>query len=184
MKTYLTHLWERVLSDDHSAWTELVSRYSGLVFSTAIKIGLSNIDAEDCAQQTWISLYKNRKTIKDPIGLPAWLILTTKRGAIKILKKLQKQSDFPADTEMIDNSLPPDEILLKLELQDAVEHAVEQLDSRCQQLFSLLFLSQEQHSYLEIARILKISPNNLGSVRSRCLKKLSVVLKKMGYLEH
>ncbi|MEZ5359983.1 MAG: sigma-70 family RNA polymerase sigma factor [Candidatus Zixiibacteriota bacterium] len=181
---FLINLWDRILSDDRAAWGELVARYSGLVFSTAIKIGLSNIDAEDCTQQTWISLYKNRRSIKDPVALPAWLILTTKRHAVKILKKIQKQSNSPFDITTDSNSLPPDEILLKLELQDAVEHAVEQLEPRCRKLFTLLFLSSRQYSYGEIAKILGVTPNNLGSVRTRCLNKLAVILKKMGYLEH
>ncbi len=184
MNEYLLQLWNRVLEGDNIAWSELVKRYSALVFTVATRIGLSNIDAEDCAQYTWVTLYKKRHTIKDPIGLPAWLILTTKRRAMRILKTQHRQSDFPADLEYVESSIPPDKELLNLELQDILERAIEQLDPRCQKLLYSLFLSPKEYSYEDIARELGISRNTLGPLRSRCLKKLRTIVKKMGYPEY
>jgi len=177
-------LWSQVKKGDHAAWIELVNRYSGLIFAVARRIGLSNLDVEDCAQYTWTALFRNRHKIKDPVSLPAWLILTTKRQAVKVLKRQQRLDECPAHFDGCEGGIPPDEELLKLELQDVIEHAIGQLGPKCRKLIYALFLSSEKKSYKDIARELDISPNNMGSSRSRCLKKLAEILKKMGYPEH
>ena len=70
----IEHIWKSVLAGDVHAWGELVRVYAALVNTVARRVGLSGLDAEDCAQHTWMSLYRNRRVIKDPQALPAWLI--------------------------------------------------------------------------------------------------------------
>jgi RNA polymerase sigma factor (sigma-70 family) len=184
LSAFIKNLWPAIKNGDQAAWSELVARYSGLVLTVAKKVGLTGTDAEDCAQHTWTALFHNRHSLKDPESLPSWLIITTKRHAIKILKKQQRDDRLIPEIHNPNNAIPPDEELLKLELQDIVEHALEQLDSKCQKLLLALFLSDERQSYQEIARQLNLSANTMGSLRSRCLKKLSEILKNLGYLEH
>ncbi|MFW9817841.1 MAG: RNA polymerase sigma factor, partial [Candidatus Thorarchaeota archaeon] len=69
-------IWRRVVIGDAVAWRELVETFAGLVYGVARRVGLSVPDAEDCAQQTWLTLYRKKDTIKDPQSLPAWLIRT------------------------------------------------------------------------------------------------------------
>ncbi len=184
MSEEIKKLWSQIKKGNHAAWIVLVNRYSGLIYTVARRIGLSNLDAEDCAQYTWTALFRNRHSIKDPVSLPAWLILTTKRQAVKMLKQKQRYEKFPSDLGDVGQGIPPDEELLKLELQDVIEHAIEQLGPKCQKLIYALFLSSKKKSYKDIARELDISLNNLGPSRSRCLKRLAEILKKMGYPEH
>ena len=77
-------LWERVLADDRTSWADVVRRYAALVFTVAIRAGLSQTDAEDCGQQVWLALYRTRMQLRDPDRLPAWLIQTTRRRAIRM----------------------------------------------------------------------------------------------------
>jgi len=180
----IDELWARVGSGDHAAWSELISRYAALVYTVARRMGLPAFDADDCAQHTWLALYRNRNAIKDPMGLPAWLIMTTKRQALRMLRQQQRWKDCPLDIKLPDPVIPPDDELLLLELQDALEHAIEQLDTRCQKLITSLFLADEDVSYKDIARALRVSINAVGRMRSRCLRRLRKILVTMGYLEH
>ena len=181
MNSQIVKLWDKVRKDDQDAWVRLVNLYAGLVNTVARRVGLSTFDAEDCAQHTWMALYRNRRVIRDPLRLPAWLILTTKRYAIRMLNRQHRQSSLSQHLDPETVEAPPDKELLRLERQDILQHAIEQLDERCRRLLLALFLSSENLSYREIAQALKISPNAMGPLRSKCLKRLRRILDKIGY---
>ena len=94
MKKDLSQIWNEILSDDKDSWKELVIRYQPLVMTVALRTGLSNSDAEDCSQHTWISLYKNRDRIADPLRLPSWLIKTTNRRAMRIIYNKKRDREI------------------------------------------------------------------------------------------
>lgn len=181
MNRQIDELWEKVRCGDQDAWARLVNRYAGLVNTVARRVGLSTFDAEDCAQNTWLALYRNRGVIRDPSRLPAWLIMTTKRYAIRMLDRQYRQGTFSQHVEPESVGAPPDEELLRLESQDILNHAIGQLDERCQRLLHALFLSPDNPSYRKIANTLQISPNAMGPLRSRCMKRLRKILDEMGY---
>lgn len=101
-----------------------------------------------------------------------------------MLRRQSQQIDFPVVNEVVETRALPDEELLRLERLDILQHAMEQLDERCRRLLIALFLSPDTMSYNEIAKSLKISPNAMGPLRSRCLKRLRKILDEMGYLLH
>jgi RNA polymerase sigma factor (sigma-70 family) len=181
MTQHIKEIWKSVVEGDHDAWKSLVRRYQALVITVARRVGLSPPDAEDCAQQTWMSLYRNRRAIKDPERLPAWLIRTTRRRAVRTAQRLVRTSPAEPDSRFETNVSQPDEEVLLVERQGVLEVALEQLDPRCAKLLRALFFSPEDKSYREIARDLEISPNTLGPLRSRCLKRLREILEEMGY---
>ncbi len=181
MNNQIDKLWDKVRKGDQDAWARLVNRYAGLVNTVARRVGLSTFDAEDCAQNTWLALYRNRGVIRDPSRLPAWLIMTTKRYAIRMLDRQYRQSTFSQHVEPESVGAPPDEELLRLESQDILNHAIGQLDERCQRLLHALFLSPDNPSYRKIAKTLQISPNAMGPLRSRCMKRLRKILDEMEY---
>ena len=92
-------LWASILDGDLGAWRELVERYARLIHSVAVRAGLSEFDAEDCAQHAWIALYKHRKTIRDPVTIPAWLMRTTRRQVVHMARRQARARD-------VDSSAP------------------------------------------------------------------------------
>jgi len=158
-----------------------VERYEALVFTVARRAGLTRADAEDCAQHTWLSLYRTRHTIKDPVALPAWLIRTTHRRALRMAKQQARLNPLYSEAVESHDSRIPDEELLALERQAHLELAIQQLDERCQYVMKALFFSEEEKTYAQIARDLGIPPNSFGPTRMRCLKKLEKILRDLGY---
>jgi len=179
----LNTLWVKVKNGDPHAWRRIIRLYSGLVHTVALKAGLSRSDAEDCAQHTWLQLYKKRKSIREPSGLPAWLIKTTHRQAIHMAARLTPNFDIESVADATDGGDLPDDVITRLESQAVLEYALKQLDPRCRQLLQDLFYASEKPSYKDIAKSLNILPNSIGSMRTRCLNKLKKILKKMGYCE-
>ena len=177
-------LWQSVCDGDHEAWRRLVARYAALVQTVAVRAGLSPLDAEDCGQQTWVSLYRNRHKIRDPRGLPAWLIQTTRRKAIRMQQQGRRRSTTERQQEPEQSVRLPDEEVQRLERQAALEHALSMMDKRCQVMLRALFFSDKQQSYKDIAKKLGISVNAMGRARERCLSRLRKILDKIGFEKH
>jgi RNA polymerase sigma factor (sigma-70 family) len=181
VKKDIQAIWRGVQAEDPDAWRRLVRLYAGLVNSVARRAGLSVPDAEDCAQQTWLALYRRRRAIKDPVALPLWLMRTTQRRAVQMARRLAHETTLEKFEEVRDPQLPADEALSKLEAERYLRRALRKLDPRCRRLINSLFLSERRKSYQEIARVLGVKPNSFGPLRSRCLAQLRAVLKNMGY---
>jgi RNA polymerase sigma factor (sigma-70 family) len=182
--TSIHDIWSDVLRDDTDAWRQLVVRYSGVVHTVAARAGLSGPDIEDCAQHVWLALYRNRKAIRDPQSLPAWLMRTARRRAFHMLKGRVRSRDTEAEFELNEKSLLPDEELTLLEQQAMVQHALSLLDRRCQHLLQSLFTDPDTKTYRQIAEELSISANALGPLRTRCLNRLKKILSDLGYEVH
>ena len=172
----ITGIWAGVLQGDQIAWEKLVSRFATLVYSVASKSGLAVSDAEDCAQQVWMTLYSGRKRIEKPESLPAWLVSTTRRKAARIIRRRKTAGRAKAQVESHPSELTPEESIMRLQRRAQLELAMEQLDDRCHKLMHAIFFADTDKSYQELARDLGIPVNSLGPTRLRCLKKLKKIL--------
>ncbi len=176
-------LWQRVLDGDSKAWAQLVKRYQSLIYAVATRSGLSQLDAADCFQQTWVLLYNNRHKLQDPARLSAWLVTTAKREALRLKHRAGPDPGEENENEQVDSGLLPDEELLQMEQQAQLESAIQQLESRCQKLVDAFFFADDEKSYEEIAKSLGIASNSLGPIRRRCLERLKRILEENGYVE-
>ncbi len=174
-------LWAAVVSGSHAAWEELVRRYQPLVYAVSTRAGLSVSDAADCFQQTWVSLYENRKSVRNPSRLSAWLVTAAKREALRLRRRAERESGAAGGGETVDSNPLPDEDLELLERQMHLEIAIKGLGPRCRKLVELFFFAPEYLTYQEIASRLDISSNGLGALRRRCLRRLKEILVRNGF---
>lgn len=175
----LKELWKRVLAGDTTAWRRLVDSYSALVFTVARRAGLTDADAEDCAQDVWLALYRTRRSLKDPQAIPAWLIKTTHRRAFTLGQRFRQSGAESEDAQAASPSLPDHE-LLAIEREFLIREAVKRLDPRCRLLIENLYFQKGRVTYKQLSAAIGISPNGLGPLRSRCLAKLARILKNRG----
>lgn len=178
----VSNIWQKVLQGDDQQWSRLVRTLTPLVFTVARRTGLSERDAEDCAQQTWLALYKGRYEVRDPAGLPAWLIRVASRKAARMVRQRARQTEFDQEAEPASPALLPDEELIRLERLGQLELGLEQLDERCRRVLRAVFFSSPELTYDDLARDLGMPPNSLGPTRTRCINKLRKILHNLGYL--
>jgi len=164
------------------AWRELVARYERLVMTVAMQCGLGRDDAEDCAQLSWLALYRNLDSIRNADGLGAWLFKTTHRNGMRLARRLAARRRYVDAEQMQDCDQYSEAEVSQLERQVHLQYAIDQLDDRCQKLLQALFFSPREDSYQAIARRLGISANSIGPTRYRCLKKLRHILEECGFL--
>jgi len=178
-----TEIWKEILAGKSSAWKVLVKRYQALVYAVATRSGLDKADVEDCFQQVWFLLFKNRKKITDPSRISAWLVTTAKRESIRLSKASSNSELNVEDLNISDNSATQDEEMERLESQAHLEAALNILEERCREMLSAMFFAPKTKSYDEIAKDAGIAINSIGPIRRRCLEKLRKILEENGYLD-
>jgi RNA polymerase sigma factor (sigma-70 family) len=158
-----------------AAWKTLVARYENLVFSTALQTGLDQEVAVDVFQQVWLELHRSLLRIRDPKALPRWLIVTTRRIAYR---QAVVTGRWVRDVreDMIDPTPRADATILALEQRQLLEDAMGNLDDRCREVLQMLFYSDRKVSYQELAEKTGLAEDSIGSLRTRCLKRLRAIL--------
>jgi RNA polymerase sigma factor (sigma-70 family) len=164
---------------DQGAWRELVRRYGGTVWAVTHSFRLSDQDAQDVSQATWLLLAVHLKTIKNPTAVGAWLATTARRECLRLLRRRGRQ--LPADpldpaAQQRDTAAPePEETVLRAELRALVRAAFPQLPEPCRQLLALL-MRDPPPTYDVISAELGMARGGIGPTRRRCLERLRKVI--------
>src|SRR4051812_27403791 len=75
-------LLEAAAQGDQFAWRQLLDKYDSVVRSVARSFHLQAADVSDVAQNTWMRLVQNLRTIRDPERLAGWLAVTATRESL------------------------------------------------------------------------------------------------------
>ncbi|MBZ5498546.1 MAG: sigma-70 family RNA polymerase sigma factor [Acidobacteriia bacterium] len=67
----------RFLEGDEQAFTELVRQWETKVFNFAWRYLGNREDAQDVVQETFLSVFKSAKSLRDPDSFPTWLYRIT-----------------------------------------------------------------------------------------------------------
>jgi RNA polymerase sigma factor (sigma-70 family) len=159
---------------DKGAWDDLVERYAPLVWAVCRRFRLSYDDVDDVGQSVWLSLIEHLPDLRDPAALPGWIVTTTYRECLRLVRVGRRTEPTDPDdvqSDVPDGVLPIDEELLVHERRQAVRSGFAQLSPRCQSLLSLL-VKDPPEPYAEISRKLHMAVGSIGPNRSRCLDRL------------
>lgn len=157
---------------DGQAWSAIVDRFAGLVWSIARAHRLAPAEAADVAQTTWLRLVENLDRIEEPERLGAWLATTARRECLRHIR-LQGR-ELPTGEDDLFEAPSDDRAeqrLITRERNAAVRRAFRRISDRCQALLRLL-AAPEELSYEEIAAALEMPIGAIGPTRARCLDQL------------
>src|SRR4051794_23549305 len=168
---------------DRRSWERLVDAYVGLIWAITRSYRLSDGDAADVSQTTWLRLIENIDRLQDPSRVGAWLATTARRECLRLLGRTNRNG-LVADIGGVLDGLaedPPDLAaeLLGRERGDEVQVALRTLPQRCQDLLQLLML-EPALSYEEISSALDMPVGSIGPTRGRCLRRLQPLLARDG----
>jgi RNA polymerase sigma factor (sigma-70 family) len=171
-------LIRKCLSGEDAAWSTLVDRYQRLVYSVAMRCGLSEADADDVFQIVFTTLFRRLHALRDESRLASWLITTAQRESWRVAKRGSTTTDL--DDAMPDPSEDAAAIAEASDRDQRVRDGMSRLDERCRALLTALFLAPEERSYGEISSQLGIAIGSIGPTRARCFKKLETLLRAAG----
>lgn len=176
-ETETADLVRRAAAGDQAAWTALTDRYTNLLWSVARAMRLTEADAADAVQATWLRLVEKLGTIRDPERLPGWLSTTIRRECLAVLRQRTKvvpTEDFdelPAD----ETAAAVDGRILKDERDAALWRAFEQISQQCRSLLRVL-MADPPPSYATVSVVLDMPVGGIGPTRQRCLNTLRRIM--------
>jgi RNA polymerase sigma factor (sigma-70 family) len=166
-------------------WEILIERYQRLIYSIPIKARMSEDDAADIFQTVCLKLYESLSRLRDHDRLVAWLVTTTRRECWRAASRCRREGQsqaredqrFDEAADVADPRPLTEEVFIEIERQQILRSAIDSLPDRCRQLLEMLFYRNDELSYLDISREMRMPVSSIGPTRARCLDSLKKKLK-------
>lgn len=166
----------RLRQRDEAAFTQMVRQYQGRVFGLVYRMLNDRAEAEDLAQEVFVTVFKAIDSFRGDSSFSTWLyrIATNHcRNRIKYLGRrhhnrqvdIQDARETEFDGRMHEPVPAPDRQLEGEQLAHIIEHAMQEIDADHREV--LVLRDVEQLSYEEIAAILDVAE---GTVKSRLFR--------------
>lgn len=171
-------LARRAGGGDEGAFSELVRLHEKKVYNLALRICGNQEDAEDAAQEAFLSAWRGLPNFRGEAGFSTWLYRLTSNAAIDCLRRTgrRRQSVSLDDGELgldaVDGAPSPQAAAEGKELRQAVLEGLAQLSEDHRQALALREL--QEMSYEEISAALGV---DLGTVKSRISRARSALRK-------
>ncbi len=143
------------LDGDEIAFEKIVRRYRQMVYFAAIKMVNNHDDADDVAQKTFISAYKNLKGFQGKSSLKTWLFRITMNYSKNLVR--DRRRHVGQEVEENTATYQPDiqQRLEKAEQRQSIALALKSLPPRQREVFHLR--AQQDLSYAEISEVIGCS---------------------------
>ncbi|QYJ02983.1 sigma-70 family RNA polymerase sigma factor [Nocardioides panacisoli] len=163
-------LLEACRAGDAAAWDQVVERYQRLIYSVALRNGLSGDDAADITQTTFVELVDALDRFRDDDKLASWLMTVARRQAWQLRTRLRRVQ--PSDSLPEESEDPFSDWGTLTTLHDALA----ELGGKCRDLLHALYFDPDEPSYAEIADRMGRSIGSIGPLRGRCLLRLRKIV--------
>ena len=158
-------LFQQALAGDQAAFEALVSRYQHSLCRLIFRYVSEYHEAHDVLQQVWLQLYLSLPTLHPYVQLKPWLFTVARNRSLDVLRSTRLLSFSEIETgieedevtfldTIPDTSSMPEELVEQLDLQQAIQCAIQALP-RTYCSVVLLYYS-EQMNYAEIGQVLKV----------------------------
>lgn len=165
---------ERVKRGDTDCFEHLVNLYQRRLHTYIINLIRDRDKAEDILQEVFLSGFRHISSFNRELGTFSTWIHTIARN--RCLNETKKKSLHPALDSFVEPEKQPDEVLLKKEIFEQLNQALDLLPFNERSLFSQYEF--EGRSYKEIALIEDIDVGTVKSRLSRIRQKLKALLKE------
>jgi RNA polymerase sigma factor (sigma-70 family) len=171
------------LNGDERAWAALIEKYKNLIYSIPLRYGASPDDAADIFQSVCVELLSELPRLRKRASFRSWLITVTAHQAFQWKRKTRRRAEdelTPADEERLETDPSPD-VVEQLQREQVMREAIAELPERCREMITLLFFSEPQLPYRDVAKQLGLAVGSIGFIRGRCLKRLQKMLEDRGF---
>jgi RNA polymerase sigma-70 factor (ECF subfamily) len=177
----------RLVKRDEEAFNEVVHQYGDRVFNLVLRMVGSRAEAEDIAQEVFVTVFKSIDSFRSEAKLSTWLLRIATNHAKNRIKYLARRREQANDTGNSDSGdladegkAPaqshihgPDLLLEAAETEDMMQKAIAALEE--DQRLLVVLRDVEELSYEEIVEITGLPE---GTVKSR-LHRARMTLKQL-----
>lgn len=159
-------LLDRLRQREEDAFNEIVRLYGDKVFSLVFRLLGNRSEAEDIAQEVFVTVFKSVDTFRGEAKFTTWLLRIAVNHAKNRIKYLGRRPNESGGLESVPDApsrlVAPDAALEAAELEDIMQKAINALGE--EQRVVLLLRDVEELSYEEICEITGLAE---GTVKSR-----------------
>ena len=179
-------LLRRACKGDVQAFEELMQSHESRIYAIALRMMGNREDAQDCAQEAMVRIYRAMSSFKSQSALATWIYRITMNTCLDELRRRKARKVTSLDS-LVDNGWSPtdtgdtpEEHGLRVEKQNALNQAIQSLpdDMRA----AIILRDVKGYSYDEIASILDANVGTIKSRISRGREKLREILSKQSEL--
>ena len=180
----------RAINGDQEAYSKLLKKYKGAIYSMIYKMVRNKQDTEDLVQEAFIKAFSSLSSFNDEYAFSTWLFKIATNNCIDYLRKKKLKTlsiDKPLDSEegdlfieLADKQENPEDGLLDREKKSKIDIAIDSLPPIYR--YTIILRHKEDKSYEEISQILNIP---IGTVKARIFRAremLKIALKEMNFL--
>lgn len=181
MEQVIEKLVAAAQSGDADSFSRLVDHYLTQVYRVCLGIVGNKEDAEDCAQETWIKVYRTIGAYQSNAAFFTWLYRIAVNTCYDMLRASGRRRTISLDQTGEDNDpiLPepvdpnplPDEVLERQERISAVREEIAALPEDHRHILILRDLTDV--SYQDLAQLLDIAEGTVKSRLSRARRQLA-----------
>lgn len=168
---------------DEKAFKAIVEKYKTVIVNTCYAFVHNLDDAEDLAQEIFISFYQSIGKFRGDCSIATWLHRIAVNHCIDHCKSLQKRvkkinvEEWNLTTELSSGDLLAWEHLAEDEMKELLHQAINTLPSR--QRTALILNRYEDMSYQQIAEVMNISVSSVESLLFRAKNNLEKIFKSL-----
>jgi RNA polymerase sigma-70 factor (ECF subfamily) len=172
-------LMERLIAGQESSLESLVNRYEKPLFAFAKKMLREDTGAEDAFQETFIRVYRRRKSFSQGSRFRPWLYQICLNVCRDQLRRKKRRQEVELNEEAVgaDDGPTPQEKAEQNQQARRVRKAILQLPPKQREI---LILSQYQNlSNEEISDVLSIPAGTVKSRKFTAIRSLAKLLSKL-----
>jgi len=173
-------LLEAVKNGDCESFNPLIERYKLALYKVMYRMVLNRDDAEDLVEEAFIKAYRSIKKFDTSRPFYTWVRRIAVNNAINFLKKERRKMIQPlefVEKRLSDDRQDPVAMTEQKMLRERINRAMALLPEEFRTIISLKV--EEDLSYDEISRALKIPKGTVMSRLARARQKLRQILKEM-----
>jgi RNA polymerase sigma-70 factor (ECF subfamily) len=166
--------WVRqTLGGEVTAFSHLVDRYKGPVYSLAYRILGRPADAEDAAQEAFVRAFTKLDTYDPERKFSTWLLSITANLCVDHLRRKRPVllDDLTPGTRWDQATAGPETLLLRREQQTEVQRVLEVLPAKYRQVVVLHYW--DELSCAEIGQVMGLSENGVKTRLHRARQMLA-----------
>ena len=167
---------------DADAFAHLVTAYETSVYRLALRMCGNAHDAEEAAQEAFVSAWKGLPSFRGESKFSSWLYQLTTNACLDLLRREKRhRAAVPLDEQTeLSSEDTPQRAAENAELRDTLQAALQELSDDHRQIF--LLRQMRQLSYDEIGALLGLESGTVKSRLSRAKKQLRQILLQKGNL--
>ena len=174
---------------DSSAFEVLVKRWEKRLLDYCYRLVNDITLAEDLRQEVFLRIYQSTETYRPTAKFSTWVYCIATNLCLNTLTKKGYQAEIPMgiylalefdslDTNLIDASSQPEEVILKEELESQIRSAIASLPEDLRTVVTLRY--DHNLKFHEIAKILRCPISTVHSRLTAGRKRLKQILSKQG----